>query len=279
MFPLKNLLTTIVVLIVVCSCKKTVVDNSTPLATYSLGTGGSCAATTVSGRYVADTALDASNTIMITVEVSVAGPYWIITNTVNGMLFSRTGTFTSTGTQTIILNGSGTPKAINNSNFTLTRLSGPGGSCNFSVATVQGIQPHYFLSYFLNGVYRNFGDSAYAINSGVPGNSGLAGLDISGLDTIVNSKSKIEFGVGGTKSIGAGIYTNTHTSKGYFNYFDNVGGTWTADSLSNTSFTINLMTASAHYVQGTFSGTIKNQQGTGTDSLVVTNGLFTVPVR
>ncbi len=279
MFLLKNLLAIIFVLIVICSCKKTVVDNSTPLATYTLGTGGSCAATTVSGRYVADTVLDASNTVMITVEVSVAGPYWITTNTVNGMLFSSTGTFTSTGTQTVILNGSGTPIAINNSNFTLTRLSGPGGRCTFSVATVQGIQPHYFLSCSLNGVYRNFGDSAYATNSGVPGNSGAAGLNISGLDTIVNSKSKIEFGVGATTGIGAGIYTNTNTSKAYFNYFDNVGETWTADSLSNTSFTINLMAASAHYVQGTFSGTIKNQQGTGTDSLVVTNGLFTVPVR
>ena len=270
---------TIVVLMVFCSCKKTVVDNSIPLATYTLGTGGNCAATAVSGRYVKDTALDASNTVTVSVEVSVTGPYWITTNTVNGILFSSTGTFTSTGTQTVTLNGTGTPIAIDTANFTLTRLSGPAGSCTFSVAAVQGIQPHYFLSCFLNGVFRNFGDSAFATNSGVPGNSGSAGLDISGLDTIVNSKSKIQFGVGATTGIGAGSYTNTNTSKAYFNYFDNVGETWTADSLSNTAFTINLITAGTHYVQGTFSGTIKNQQGTGTKSLVVTNGLFTLPVR
>ncbi len=269
----------IVVLIVLCSCKKTVVDSSTPLATYTLGTGGNCAATIVSGRYVADTALDASNTVTVAVEVSVAGPYWITTNTVNGMLFSSTGTFTSTGTQTAILNGTGTPTAIDTSAFTLTRLSGAAGSCTFSVATVQGIQPHYFLSCFLNGVYRNFGDSAFATNSGVPGSSGSSGLDISGIDTIVNAHSKIEFGVAATTGVGTGIYTNTNTSNAYFNYFDNAGETWSADSTSNSSFTINLTVATIHYAEGTFSGTIRNQQGTGTDSLVITNGLFTVQVR
>ena len=128
-------------------------------------------------------------------------------------------------------------------------------------------------------MYRNFGDSAYATNSGVPGNSGAAGLIVSVLATIVNSKSKIEFGVGATTGIGAGIYTNTNNSKAYFNFFDNVGETWTADSSSNTSFNINLIVASAHYVQGTFSGTIKNQQGFGTDSITVTNGLFSVPIK
>jgi hypothetical protein len=275
---MKSLFTVIAIFLGVYGCTKTTVDTSTPLAKYTLGSGGVCTGATVSGRYVADTALDATNTVTVMVDVSFAGPYSITTNTVNGISFSSTDKFNSTGTQTVVLMGSGAPSAVDTSSFTLTPLNGAGGSCTFSVGTVPGIQPHYLLSCFLNGVFRNFGDSAFATNSGVPGTSGSSGLDISGLDSVINSKSKIDFGVGGTTGIGTGTYTNTNTSNAYFNYVDSLQ-TWTADSLSNTSFTINVTIASPHYVQGTFNGTIRSQQGTGTDSITVTNGIFTVPVR
>lgn len=276
---MKMILIGIVMFMVCNGCTKTVVDTSTPLAKYTLGSGGACTGATVSGRYVTDTALDATNTVTLTVDVSFAGPYSITTNTVNGISFSSTDKFTSTGIQTVVLTGSGTPTAVDTASFVLTPLNGSGGSCTFSIPTILGIQPHYLLSCFLNGVLRNFGDSAFATNSGVPGTSGSPGLDISGLDSVMNSKARIDFGVGGTTGIGVGTYTNTNTSKAYFNYLDSLGQTWTADSLSNTSFTINVIIASPNYVQGSFTGTIRSQQGTGTDSITVTNGLFTVPIR
>ncbi|MEP6948455.1 MAG: hypothetical protein ABI863_04250 [Ginsengibacter sp.] len=268
-----------IILILFFSCKKTTSDSSVPLAEYTLGTGGNCTGAVVSGRFVADTPLTVANTITITVDVTVAGPYWITTNTVNGISFSQISTFTSIGPQTAVLTGTGTPVAVDSVNFTLKPLSGPGDSCTFSVATIKGIPPHYYLTCQLNGVFQNFVDSAGFTNSDIPGNSGVPGLDISGLDTVINSNKKIEFGVGGVGSIGQGIYTDTSSTKAYFSYIDSLGQSWSVNSSSQPSFTIAVTNISASYAQGTFSGTIKDQQGTGIDSITVTNGLFSVPVK
>jgi hypothetical protein len=276
---MKNVLALTVILPFLFSgCTKTSYS-PTVLAVYTLGSGGNCAGAIVSGRYTADTALTSTNTVAITVDVTVAGPYRISTNTVNGMSFSKISTFTSTGPQTAVLTGTGTPVAIDTADFTVTALTGSGGSCTFSVATVQGVPPHYYLTCFLNGIYRNFGDSVSATNSDIPGNSGIAGLDVRGLDTVINSNSKIEFGVINTGSVGAGTYADTSSSKAYFSYVDSLAQTWTVSSSSQPSFTIVVKNVSANNAQGTFSGTIKNQQGTGTDSISVTNGLFSVPVK
>ncbi|MGH2647055.1 MAG: hypothetical protein ACRDE8_05780 [Ginsengibacter sp.] len=260
-------------------CTKKTPDNSTVLAEYTLGSGGNCTAATASGRFVADTALTIANRVTINVDVTATGPYWITTNTVNGISFSQVSTFTATGPQTVILTGTGTPLEPDSSNFIVTPISGPGGSCSFSVTTVQGTPPQYYLTCFLNGVYRNFSDSAGATNSNIPGNSGSSGLDVGGLDTIINSSEKIELGVSSAGVIGQGVYTDTSFSKAYFNYVDSLGQTWSVNSSGLPSFTINVAGVSTGSVQGTFSGTIKNQQGTGADSISITNGLFSVPLK
>jgi hypothetical protein len=277
---MKNLFTIVVIILTLLyGCTKTTTDTSTPLAVYTIGSGGNCTAATVSGRYVADTALTDANTVTITVDVSVIGPYLITTNTVNGISFSKTSTFTSTGSQAVVLTGTGTPLAVDATNFTVSALTGLGGSCTFSVTAVQGIPPDYYLTCFLDGVFRNFSDSASASNSSLPGNSGAPGLDIRGLDTVINSTSKIEFGVSNAGGVGAGSYTDTSSvAKAYFSYVDSLAQTWTVNSDIQPSFTINVTNVSANYVQGTFNGTIKNQNN-GIDSILVTNGLFSVPVK
>jgi len=259
-------------------CKK---SPETPivLAVYTLGTGGECTGAVASGRFVADTALTAANTITITVDVSVAGPYWITTNTANGISFSETGTFTSTGPQTAVLTGTGTPIRTGTSNFLITPKSGPGDSCTFSITAVKGIPPSYYLTCLFNGVYRNFSDSAHASNSNIPGTSGLSGLDVSGLDTVVNSKEKIDFGISSPGSVGTGNYADTSSSRAYFSYLDKGGQTWLESASGQPSFKIAVTNVSAGIAQGTFSGTIRNQQGLGADSIAITNGLFSVPVK
>jgi hypothetical protein len=278
---MKNLLAlNAVFLIIFCGCIKTAVDQPTPIAIYTIGSGGNCTGAVASGRFVADTALTNANTVTITVDVSVAGPYRITTNTVNGISFNTIGTFISTGPQTAVLVGTGTPLAIDTADFTVSALTGLGGSCTFFVATVKGIPPPQYVTCFLNGVYKNFGDSASATNSSNPGNSGAPGLDIRGLDSIINSTSKIEFGVSNTTGVGMGIYTDTSsTAKAYFNYVDSLAQMWTVNTTGQPSFTIVVTGVNATTVQGTFSGTIKSQQGTGMDSIAVTNGLFSVPVK
>ena len=236
--------------------------------------GGICAGAAISGRYVADTALSNTNTVSITVDVSVVGPYWITTNTVNGISFNAINTFTATGPQTVVLTGSGTPTTTGTAEFTVTQGDGNGGGCTFSVTAVQGIPPYYFLTCFLNGAYTNFSDSAAATNSNIPGNSGLAGLEVRGIDTIMNSAAQIDFGVANTTIVGPGTYTDTSTVKAYFNYVDSLGQMWSVVSSNQPSFSIVVTSANVNNIQGTFSGIIKNDLGS--DSIFITNGVFSV---
>ena len=274
LFPL-----TVIFMVFFHSCQKTKDDPAIVLAEYTLGAGGNCTGTIASGRFVADTALTGLNTVTVTVDVTIAGAYWITTNTVNGFSFSSIGTFTATGPQTAVLTGTGTPVATDTAHFILTAKNGLGGSCSFPVVTVQGIQPHYYITCFLNSTYRNFSDSAGATNSNIPGSSGAPGLSVRGLDTVINAKSKIDFGVSNTGRISPGTYSDTTSAQAFFNYLDDTGETWSVHTSGQPSFKIVVMAEDARSVQGTFSGTIKNQQGLGTDSITVTNGVFSVPVQ
>lgn len=62
-----------------------------------------------SGTYKAGTAVTSANTYTISVNVSEPGTYTITANTTNGYSFTKSGTFTQTGIQTIVLDGQGTP--------------------------------------------------------------------------------------------------------------------------------------------------------------------------
>jgi hypothetical protein len=54
------------------------------------------------------------------VNVGTPAAYTITTNTVNGVSFSKSGTFTATGLQSVALTGTGTPSASGPQNFTVT---------------------------------------------------------------------------------------------------------------------------------------------------------------
>ena len=85
---------------------------------------------TVYGSYVKDIALDTSAKVKISLNVIAPGTYSITTNTANGYSFSASGTFSSTGTQTILLNASGTPVNSGADVFTVTTQN---SSCSFPV--------------------------------------------------------------------------------------------------------------------------------------------------
>jgi hypothetical protein len=94
------------------------------------GAGGSCGSFTPNGTYNAGTALTSSNTVTVGVNVTTVGTYTVSTNTVNGYLFSATGFFAGTGTQTITLNGAGTPTSPGTNTFTVTAGS---STCTFTI--------------------------------------------------------------------------------------------------------------------------------------------------
>lgn len=93
------------------------------------GAGGTCTPATVNGVYTAGTPLTASNTVEIQVNVTTAGSFSINTNTVGGMSFSFTGNL-AVGTQTVILQGTGTPTGTGAQLFTVTLGA---STCTFTI--------------------------------------------------------------------------------------------------------------------------------------------------
>src|SRR5450759_2704797 len=99
---------------------------------------GVCTPVSPSGTYTQGVTLTSTNTVQVQVTVTTPGTYTISTNTVNGVSFSKTGTFTATGVQTVILIGSGTPVSSGNQNFIVTFGS---STCNFTQNFVAGSPP------------------------------------------------------------------------------------------------------------------------------------------
>jgi len=90
-----------------------------------------CNNTTNSGTMVVGTAV-IGITQTITATVTKIGAYSITTNTVNGVTFSASGTFSATGSQDVILTATGTPIAMGFHNFTLNTTPG----CSFDRPTI-----------------------------------------------------------------------------------------------------------------------------------------------
>lgn len=98
------------------------------------GAGGACTPSTVNGTYAVGTALTGTNTVQVQINVTTPGTYSITTNTVAGFSFAASGTAVA-GTQTITLNGTGTPTAGGAQTFTVTFGS---STCTFVVNVTGG---------------------------------------------------------------------------------------------------------------------------------------------
>lgn len=107
----------------------TVAGGGTSVFTLA-GSPGNCTPGTVAGTYTAGTALTASNTVTIQVDVTTIGTYTITTSPVAGMTFTGSGTFTTTGVQNVVLTGSGTPNSSGLFNFPITAGA---TNCSFSI--------------------------------------------------------------------------------------------------------------------------------------------------
>src|SRR4030095_1498034 len=93
-----------------------------------------CTSPVINGIYKAGTALTASNTVTLNVNVTTVGPWSVSTGAaVNGITFTGSGTFTATGANTITLTGSGTPVSAATSSFPVTVGT---ATCNFSITVV-----------------------------------------------------------------------------------------------------------------------------------------------
>lgn len=107
-------------------------NTSVSAAIFNLGGApGDCTGFTVSGNFTAGNPLDsATHGISLQVFVSRTGTYTIASDEVNGIRFSASGVFSSTGLQTIRLAGSGTPLSAGDFMY---RAGNNPGACGFSI--------------------------------------------------------------------------------------------------------------------------------------------------
>jgi hypothetical protein len=124
-----------------------------------------CNSITTSGSYVPNVAMTSENSMAVPVNVTYVGDYSISTNTLNGISFSATGTFTSTGAQTITLKASGTPTAGGSYSYTIST-----NSTSSSVTCSKAITFAYrqmIIAGIGDGLYNpgsaNSGETSYAV--------------------------------------------------------------------------------------------------------------------
>ncbi len=98
----------------IVSCKKDTAPTNNPGTTspavFSLTDGvGNCYTPVVQGSYLAGTPLTTANKVIIQVNVTTTGTFSISTSNLNGYKFIASGTLSTTGLQSITLQGTGTP--------------------------------------------------------------------------------------------------------------------------------------------------------------------------
>jgi len=254
-------------------------------AAFTLGgsTSAGCTGAVVAGTYTTSTALTAANTVTIQVNVTIAGPYSITTNQVNGMTFSKTGTFTMTGNQAVVLSGSGTP--VNSGNTTFLMYNGPSG-CAFTVPVNIGIPVpgDEYIRATVDGVFIEYlvNDTAYYPNPGA--------LDISGF---LNMSSGGFFSLGfdhynAGDTLKAGTYTmagsgyNTSPIPYQVDARYHNGMSWKPakgppyGTLPKDPWTFTILSIDSNRVTGTFSGIVRDLDGKGPNTKTITNGSYSV---
>ncbi len=147
-----------------------------PAGSYTM----SCGSATVNGVYKVGTALTASNTITLPVNVSALGSYTITTNTVDGISFRGSGTFTATGNQNVTLSGTGTPTSTTVKKMTITSDSQGGVSTTCSVNVIVVIPAKKLLTIGLGTTYGyNFSNTGRPSNTLITTNTNYGTLPAS----------------------------------------------------------------------------------------------------
>ncbi|MEO7522884.1 MAG: hypothetical protein ABIT58_02255 [Ferruginibacter sp.] len=252
-------------------------DAPPPPAVFTFGGNpGACTGATLNGDYQESIAVLSSNTATLNVDVSTAGLYTIATTTSNGIIFSATGLFTTTGPQTVTLIASGTPVAAGPFNFL---VSGGSTSCSFTI--IFDAAPAGIFRCKVNGVDYNFGNNAGATYVTANSNLSMSGDNING----IRFRCAVNLdGNGATVAVGTYIndlptYSLGNLIQGY--YTDVNSMIWGAHIVTPPldPFTITITSLTATNVQGTFSGPLHDQSGAGPNQVDITNGVFDLPIQ
>jgi len=236
-----------------------------PAALFTLsGTANNCTNAVVSGSYFTGVTLNTTNIVNIQVNVTTRGPYTISTTQTNGITFTRSGTFTNTGIQTVNLQGSGTPVAVGASVIPVTAGS---SNCNFTVnitaPPIVNLNDSDTAWQFTQGS-TNFRGTFDSVAFSKPATSPFFILQMIGLTSATGDTAMILGIAMPGSTIQSGTY-NTTTLAGFSFQDINVNPNvviYSADPLITTpvvniSVVLNYNTTTK-VASGTFTGTAKN---------------------
>ncbi len=264
-----------------CSFIITVAPAAPPATFTYTSVSGVCTAPAINGTYTAGTALTSSNTIILGVTVTVAGSYAVSTNAANGVTFSGSGLL-ATGAQTITLTSTNTPTAAGTFNYT------PTGGCSFPVvftgATGGGGGGTNFLKCKIDGVLTNFNTGLQVTVVASPP-FGPPNITVQGkISDIAGGLQELWIADQNPGGVNTGAYPNvtftTILDRGciisyYPTGFPNIY--FGVSPFSSSSFTVNITSLTANRIEGNFSGTLYDQNGTVTTVFkVIDSGSFSV---
>ena len=250
-------------------------------AKYSFNGGtASCTGAVLSGSFTAGTAVTSANKVVLQVTVDSIGTYTVSTSSVNGVSFSGSGTFTSVGAQTITLTATGTPTTAGDINFT----AGAAG-CVFSVTVAAasgggGGNGTDYVRCTIDGSAKTFNDPAIGLD--IFGTMLITGIENSAAANTGNFTITLTNPV--SLVVEAGSYPNLPPVPGNISligYIPDASATGTgwgsATAGQSGSFTVIVTSLTATRIEGTFSGTLYDNDGNGTNTKTVTGGQFSVP--
>ena len=247
------------------TCKFTVTYlPAPPPAMFTLsGAPGACTPATINGTYTAGTALTASNNVDIEVNVATTGAYTITTDLVNGMQFTKSGVFTTTGLQNVTLLATAGSNPVAGGTSTLTPLAGS-SSCTFDIVVAA---PSDLVYSFKIGATTYSGPcSGFLFNNG-----GGETMNIFDSGTSNGIDMDLVNPVGPVNTIG--FYSGTSTSGKYaqFAYNTTQFVSFPGTGLTTLNATITSINMTTRIVQGTFTGTVVNLS---LNVFTITNGVF-----
>lgn len=252
-------------------------------ATYSLqGSPNACSNVVAQGIYTQGTALNSSNTISVQVNVTAVGSYAISTGIVNGINFSGSGNFISTGLQNVTLQGNGTPTTAgintipisggsSNCSFNLDVLPSGGGNPNISDSAWQ----FQVGSQIFNGPFFDVFDTTM---TGIGYSLIFIGYTPATADTVLLKQVSFPSG---------SIQTGTYSTAAFGQQFVFTDYTDTADPVdlysanatianTNVQIIISAYDPNTGMISGSFSGPALNNSN---QTVNITNGKFRAKVR
>lgn len=225
-------------------------------------------------EYPSGIALNNTHTVTVQVNVTKTGTYTITTDTINKIYFNASGTFNSTGMQTVVLQGHDIPDTSGICNLTVKygnsrrsfsaevydwwEFEAGGVKHTGRVDTAFFNNSFLFSSLIIQGIKPNT-DTTFDITPFLPAGNTIT----SGTYAIMERRNQVLFSFDAISNPGAAFY---HAEP--------------ADPIPPSNFTLQLTyNATKKIAEGTFGGTATNDIGMLPTLIQIINGRFRVKVR